>query len=93
MVNSSLIEDKASRNDIKVHYIPANQIADEAGQPRGMNMVFLGAYVYLTGTVSLESIYSAIDYNFSGSKAKFADANKRLVQLGYEYVKSQQEKQ
>src|SRR5699024_10889245 len=42
-INSSLIEQKAKRDDIDIYYIPANEIADEIGNARVANMVMLGA--------------------------------------------------
>lgn len=87
VVNTSLIEDKVTRDDINVYYIPANKIAEEVGNPRGMNMVILGTYVAITGSVTLESIDHAIDETFSGRKAKFAPLNKACVRAGIEYIR------
>ena len=40
-INSSLIEKKATRDDIKVYYVPANEIASELGTDRVANIVML----------------------------------------------------
>jgi len=41
-INSSLVDQKASRTDIDVFEIPANDIALEMGAPRSANMIMLG---------------------------------------------------
>ena len=86
IVNSSLIADKAEREDIQVYYVPANEIALADGNDRGANMVALGAYVALTGDVKLESLCAIVDKTFTGRKQKFAASNKRLLQAGFDYI-------
>ena len=72
-----------------VEYVPADKIAEEEGNPRGANMVLLGAYVAAAGSVSLEAVYTNIDHSFTGSKAKYAESNKRLVKRGYDLIAAQ----
>ena len=64
IINSSLIEKKASRSDIHAYYIPANEIANELGNARVANMVMLGAFLELTKTVSVESVLKALAKTF-----------------------------
>lgn len=88
IINSSLISDKAEREDINVYYVPANEIALAEGNDRGANMVALGAFVALTGDVTLNSLCAIVDHTFTGRKAVFAESNKRLLQRGYDYIKN-----
>ena len=88
IVNSSMIDKKSERDDIRAIYLPADNIADEEGNKRGVNMVMLGAYLALSSTVSLEAICEHIDYSFQGRKAAYAEPNKKLVRRGYDYVKN-----
>ncbi len=89
ILDSSLISNKMERNDLHTYYVPADEIAEEEGNTRGANMVLLGAYIAVGGNISMESIYDIIDHSFTGSKAKYADPNKRLVKRGFEYIKQQ----
>jgi 2-oxoglutarate ferredoxin oxidoreductase subunit gamma len=43
LINSSLISRGPERDDVTVVEVPANEIATELGNPRGANMVALGA--------------------------------------------------
>jgi 2-oxoglutarate ferredoxin oxidoreductase subunit gamma len=75
LINTSIIDQKATRSDINVHYVPVNEIAMELGNIKVANMVMLGALVRSTGVVSDESIEKVMQKNFTGSKAKLIDLN------------------
>lgn len=68
---------------------PGGQDRGGRGQSRGANMVLLGAYVAAACSVSLEAVYTNIDHSFTGSKAKYAESNKRLVKRGYDLIAAQ----
>ena len=75
-VNSSMIEQKAIRDDINVFYVPANDIAMKLGNPRTANVVMLGAMVLQAPVVPVEMIYKIMEKTFSGRKAHLLDINK-----------------
>lgn len=90
ILNSSMVDRPTTRTDLKVYQIPADLIAEEEGNTRGANMVLLGAYVAASGNIALNTVNEYIDRSFVGSKAKYADANKRLVKRGYDLVLAEQ---
>ena len=75
-INSSLIEQKATRDDINVYYVPANDIAMKLGNARTANVVMLGALVSVAPAVPVEMIYKIMAKTFSGRKAHLLDINK-----------------
>lgn len=81
-INSSLIEQKASRNDIKVYYIPANDIANELGVGKVANIVMLGAYLKASGAATEDSIMEIISEIFQGKKANVIPLNKEALVKG-----------
>lgn len=85
IVNSSLIDRAAVRNDIKVYRVPVNDIAAELGNPKMANMVALGALVGATGSVARESLYEAFSKKFA-SKPHLLEANKKAIDRGFECV-------
>lgn len=89
ILDSSMVSRPVGRKDLRTFYVPADKIAEEEGNPRGANMVLLGAYVAAAGSVSLEAVYTNIDHSFTGSKAKYAESNKRLVKRGYDLIAAQ----
>ena len=54
LINSSLINRGAQRDDLTVIEVPANEMASDLGNPRGANMVALGAYLGATDAVSMD---------------------------------------
>ena len=89
LVNSSIIEEKSNRDECDVVYVPCNHIAEKIGNPRGANVVFLGAYVAKKpDVISEEAIINAIRVELGERKAKFFEGNVKALQAGIEYVKS-----
>lgn len=86
LVNSSLVHEESDRKDIEIYRMPFNDLAAEAQNERGMNMLVAGAYAALSGTIDMENIFDAIEHTFTDSKAKFVDGNKAMAKLGYDYA-------
>lgn len=84
MVNSSLIDNKVSRDDVKAVYIPANEIANDLGNARVANMVMLGAYLEMSKTVKPESVMKALKKIFGEGKAHLLDVNEQALAKGAE---------
>lgn len=87
LINSSLIDKKATREDIKVYYVPANDIAAELGTDKIANMVMLGAYLKASGAAKEDTIMEYIAEVFSGKKASVIPLNKEALKRGAEYIK------
>ncbi len=86
-INSSLIDKKSTRDDIKVYYVPANDIANELGNGKVANMVMLGAYIEATKAISQETIMEIITEMFQAKKASVIPLNKEALNKGAECVK------
>ncbi len=86
IVNSSLIKDKVERDDVKVLYINANEIALEAGNAKTANIVVLGAFIKMTGILKAEDVKNTIEKIFA-NKPKVIPMNKVAFDLGYNFVK------
>lgn len=87
-INSSLIDRKSTREDIQVYYIPANEIANELGNPRVANMVMLGAFLEATKAVEVESVLNkAFTAVFGENRSHLLPINKEAIEKGSEIVK------
>ncbi|MCX5785436.1 MAG: 2-oxoacid:acceptor oxidoreductase family protein [Elusimicrobia bacterium] len=84
IVNSCLVHSKASRNDIKVLYVPCNQIAGELGNAKVMNMVALGAFAAQTGAISIDAIAKALPKVYKKLKPEVIELNIRALKRGAE---------
>ena len=87
LINSSLIERKTSRDDIKVYYIPANEIAAKLGNPKVANMIMLGAFVEASGIVKKKSIIEAFGKVLGERKAHLLPVNEKAYDEGAALVK------
>lgn len=81
IVNSSLVPEKAKRDDIRVEYVPANDKAMELGSDKAANMVILGAILRETGVVAKETIQEEMRHMFSGRKEKYLAMNLAALEL------------
>ncbi len=86
VVNSSLVQRPATRTDITVITVPANDIAQEVGDVRMANVVLLGALLAVKEIVKPESVKKAMDEHIPAAKARFIEPNKQSLQRGLEYV-------
>lgn len=82
IVNSSLIDTKVTRDDVKAVYINANDLAVEAGNVRTANIVVLGAYTKMSGDFTPEVMKAVIEKKFA-KKPKVIPANIKAFELGY----------
>lgn len=83
--NSSLIDTKPSRSDIKTLALPANDIAAECENARGANMVVLGCLVkVIPGMLNgIESFEYALDNAISARNKKFNPLNISTIQKAF----------
>jgi 2-oxoglutarate ferredoxin oxidoreductase subunit gamma len=88
IINTSLVDREPSRDDIEIYKIPANAIADEVGNPRVANMVMLGAYLELTGVVSIDAVVEALKKVYGAGKEQFIPMNKQALEEGAKIVRS-----
>ncbi len=75
-VNSSIIDQKPTRDDIEIIYVPTMELAEKCGSTRTANIVMWGALVRGTGVISYDSAQHVMEKVFSGSKAKFLPMDK-----------------
>ena len=82
VVNTSLIAAQSAREDIRVLYIPASDIATVLGNIRIANMVLLGAYIAATDIVSLDAAKAQLDEHLSDRQRKWLQPNMQALDRG-----------
>lgn len=87
-VNSSMIDKKIERDDLKVYYVPVNSLAEEVATAKSANMVMLGAILEAMKFVKLKTIEDVMKKKMTGSKAKFIPMNMTAINRGIEYIKN-----
>lgn len=90
LINTSLIEDRVERPDVRAFYVPANEIAISAGNLKTTNMVMLGAFGEMTHCVDAESILHAMQGKLGAKKAHLMDVNRAAFAAGARAIVEQE---
>ena len=82
LVDSTLITAKVERTDVQVHYIPATQMAKDAGFSTLANMILAGKVLKETDAVSFEGNKETLEAIIPAKKANLIDINCQALQAG-----------
>ena len=82
--DSTLIERKVVRDDVKVFYIPATQLASENGMPTLANMIIVGKVLKELGDYNEENITNALTKVISAKRADMLEINLKAMRIGAE---------
>lgn len=81
-VNTSIVNKKVGREDLRAIYVPSMEIASEIGNIRVANMVMLGAFIGATRLLKHETIVAMLKQLFTGPKAHLVALNEEALQRG-----------
>ncbi len=87
IANSSLVDEKPSREDIEVLMVPATEIAEEVGSIKLTNVVSIGALLAKRPLVQLDSIVAAIGEMLGAEKKELVELNEQALMRGREIGK------
>lgn len=88
IINSSLVDKKSARKDIKVIEVPASQLAIEIGESMVSNSILLGAFLKLSEAVSLNSVIEALKKVLPERRHNLIPINKVALEKGIDFVSS-----
>ena len=84
-VDSSLIERKVQRDDVKVYYVPATKLAGEIGASTLANMILVGKLLKELGDYDEETVDKALGKCISARHADLLDLNRKAMETGRDY--------
>ncbi len=84
-LDSSLIDAKVSRTDVQVFYLPATQMAKEAGIPTLANMIIIGSLLQNNPELSFEGTEAVVSKLVPPTKAELVELNMKALNMGKEY--------
>ncbi len=86
-VDSTLIERKVMRNDVKVVYIPSTKLASDNKTPTLANMIIMGKVLSEEGQFEdEESVTNALKKVISAKRADMLEVNLNVMRLGRDYT-------
>ena len=86
VLDSSLIERKVERTDVKVCYVPATKMAAEEGVSTLANMILTGKILKEIGEFDEENIKAALNKVVSAKHPEMFDFNIKALSLGRDYA-------
>lgn len=85
VINSSVIDRKADRDDVQSVMVPGNAIAEELGDRRMTNMVLLGGLLANLPVLSLEAVGRSLQAHLPVRHHRLLPLNLQALQRGAEY--------
>ena len=80
--DSTLIERRTARDDVKAFYVPATKLASDNGYPTLANMILLGKILAELGEFSGEGVEAALAKVISAKHADMKEVNLNALRLG-----------
>lgn len=84
-VDSTLIERKVERSDVKAFYIPATQLASENGMTTLANMILTGKIMKELGEFNEDGVNAALKKVVSAKHPEMYDLNLKALQIGRDF--------
>ena len=84
ILDSTLIDAKVERDDIEVFYVPATQLAKDAGFATLSNMILTGKVLKEIDIVAFDGNEETLKSFIPAKKAGLIDMNLTALQIGYE---------
>jgi 2-oxoglutarate ferredoxin oxidoreductase subunit gamma len=92
IVNKSMVDRGAARSDITTVFVPGNELAEEIGDRRLLNMVMVGALLTRLPELSIQDIETALNAHLPERHKKLLPQNHLALQRGYEFAQKELEK-
>jgi 2-oxoglutarate ferredoxin oxidoreductase subunit gamma len=92
IANSSLTNREAQRDDLDCVFIPANEIAEEIGNKRLINVIMLGALLAKLPVLSFEAIEQALENHLPERHQRLLPMNLEALRRGAAYARGETEK-
>jgi 2-oxoglutarate ferredoxin oxidoreductase subunit gamma len=89
VVNKSMVDREARRKDIKVLMVPCNQIAEEVGSGKLVNMVAIGALVSALPELGVEALQKALTDHMPARHKDLLAKNHEALRRGFAAAKAQ----
>ena len=85
IIDSTLIDAKVDRTDVEVFYVPATQMAKDAGFSTLANMILTGKVLKETDAVTFEGNKETLESFIPAKKAGLIEINCKALQMGYDF--------
>lgn len=84
-IDSSMVDRKSERTDIKCFYIPASQLATDNNLNGMANIILTGKLIKETGIFNLDIVRKAMEKTVPPKKANLIDSNMKAIEIGMNF--------
>lgn len=84
VVNQSMVDRGAKRTNINIIFVPCNEIAEEIGNKRLLNMVAVGALLTVLPELSVKDVEKALENHLPAKHKHLLPKNYEALKRGYE---------
>ena len=84
-VDSTLVERRVKRTDVKVFYVPATRMASENDMAPLANMILIGKILRELGEFDEKDVDAALNYVVSAKRPELFEPNRKALNLGRDF--------
>ncbi|HNK62786.1 MAG TPA: 2-oxoacid:acceptor oxidoreductase family protein [Anaerolineales bacterium] len=92
IVNKSMVDHNQRRNDIHVIFVPCNEIAEEIGDRKLVNMVAVGALLSALPEIKIVDVEKALEGHLPARHKHLLPKNYEALKRGFEYAQKEWDK-
>ena len=92
VVNKSMVDHAQRRSDIHALFVPCNEIAEEIGDRKLVNMVAIGALLTALPEVKLEDVEKALESHLPARHKHLLPKNFEALKRGFEHGQKEWDK-
>lgn len=85
IVDSALIAEKVSRDDVTTYYVPATKMANDEGFSTLANMILMGKLMKVCDNIGFEGTEETINKVVPPKKANLIEVNLKALKTGYDF--------
>ena len=84
IVNQSMVDRQSKRDDINVIFVPCNEIAEEIGNKKLLNMIAVGALLTVLSDITLKDVEKALEAHLPARHKHLLPSNFEALRRGFE---------
>src|SRR6266508_1097287 len=84
VVNQSMVDREAKRDDIHIIFVPCNEIAEEIGDKKLLNMVAVGALLTALPEITIKDVEKALEGHLPTRHKHLLPKNYEALRRGFE---------
>jgi len=84
IVNQSMVDRQSKREDINVIFLPCNEIAEEIGNKKLLNMIAVGALLTVLSDITLKDVEKALEAHLPARHKHLLPSNFEALRRGFE---------